>query len=382
MKRRAASRIRRISLSVVLATAAALAASACQDCQDERPVEDGLSEVVPTAPPEETAPHDPNDVRLYKASRPMMGTIFQITVAGEPDSTAAPAVEAALDEIERLEVVLSEWREDSEISRINDSAGGEPVRVSPDTFRVVKAGVQVGDWSNGAFDLSWAALRGLYDFRPESKHIPERSEVTPRLRLIDYHRIELDEENYTVRLGMEGMEIGTGGIGKGYSLDRAADILRERGMESFMLFGGGQVQVHGMRGDRPWRVGIQHPRRDDYFAFLEATEGTISTSGDYEHFFIDEEGKRWHHILDTSTGLPVEHTLSVTVIAPSGVYGDALSTACFVLGAEKCIEMLDRVPGETGAVIVTSDFEVVVTPNLRDRLHWNMQLDDEGRLPH
>jgi thiamine biosynthesis lipoprotein len=374
--------VRRVARSVtVFALLSTVLVAACQDCQDPRPVEDGVSEVVPTAPPEETAP-DPSEVRLFKRSRPMMGTIFQITVAGEPDSTAAPAVEAALDEIERLEEVLSEWREDSEISRINANAGGDPVTVSADTFRVVKAGVQVGRWSGGAFDLSWAALRGLYDFRPDSKRIPDRSEVVPRLRLIDYEKIEIDEENYTVRLGMEGMEIGTGGIGKGYALDRAADILKERGMESFMLFGGGQVQVHGMRGDRPWRVGIQHPRRDDYFAFLEATEGTISTSGDYEHFFIDENGKRWHHILDTSTGLPVEHTLSVTVIAPSGVYGDALSTACFVRGAEGCLEMLERVPGETGAVIVTSDFEVVTTPNVRDRLRWNMRLDADGKLPH
>jgi thiamine biosynthesis lipoprotein len=311
----------------------------------------------------------------------MMGTIFQITVAGESDEIARPAVDAALDEIGRLEEVLSEWRDGSEISRVNQGAGGEAITVGTDTFAVVKAGVEVGQWSEGAFDLSWAALRGLYDFRPTEQHIPSLREVRPRLSLIDYRRIEIDESAYTVRLGRPGMAIGTGGIGKGYALDRAANILRERGMESFMLFGGGQVQVHGQRGNRPWRVGIQHPRRDDYFAFLEATEGTISTSGDYEHFFIDDDGKRWHHILDTRTGLPVEHTLSVTVVAPSGVYGDALSTACFVLGAEKCLEMLGRVPGETSAVIVTSDFRVVTTPDVEDRLHWNIELED-GVLPH
>jgi len=371
---------RSLVVSSVAIAFALTTVTACQDCQDPRPVEDGLDEIVPTAAPD-PPPEDVNDVRLFKRSRPMMGTIFQITVAGESDGDAEPAVEAALDEIGRLEEVLSEWREDSEISRINQGAGADPITVGTDTFAVVKAGVEVGQWSEGAFDLSWAALRGLYDFRPEQQRIPELSDVRPRLGLIDYQQIQIDEEAYTVRLGREGMAIGTGGIGKGYALDRAAAILRERGMGSFMLFGGGQVQVHGLKGDRPWRVGIQHPRRDDFFAYLEATEGTISTSGDYEHFFIDDEGKRWHHILDTSTGLPVEGTLSVTVVAPSGVYGDALSTACFVLGAEKCLEMLERVPGETSAVIVTSDFRVVATENVRDRLRWNIELED-GVLPH
>lgn len=367
------------SLAATTFAVGLLASVGCQDCQDPRPVEDGLDEIVPETRPETAAP-DPGDVRLLKRSRPLMGTIFEITVAGESDQDAAPAIEAALDEIERLEDVLSEWREGSEISRINAGAGGDAITVGTDTFAVVRAGVEVGQWSDGAFDLSWAALRGLYDFRPDSRQVPQPREVRPRLSLIDYQQIEIDEDAMTVRLGREGMAIGTGGIGKGYALDRAAGILRDRGMRSFMLFGGGQVQVHGMRGDRPWRVGVQHPRENDYFAFLEATSGTISTSGDYEHFFIDSDGKRWHHILDTSTGLPVEGTLSVTVVAPSGVYGDALSTACFVVGAEKCIEMLDEVPGETGAVIVTSDFRVVTTDNLTDRLRWNTELED-GRLP-
>jgi len=365
-----------------------IAASGCQHCQDPRPEDEGISEVVPRVPPgdqDETTHGHPGDhgedVRLFKRSRPMMGTVYEITVAGESDAVAGPAIEAALDEISRLEDVLSEWQEGSEISEINRNAGGEAVTVGPDTFAVVAAGVEVGQWSNGAFDLSWAALRGLYDFRPGQQHIPDPAEVTPRLSLIDYEQIAIDPEARTVRIGREGMQIGTGGIGKGYALDRAADVLRARGLESFMLFGGGQVQVHGLRGNRPWRVGIQHPREPDFFAFLEATEGTISTSGDYEHFFIDDEGKRWHHILDTETGLPADKALSVTVVAPSGVYGDALSTACFVLGAEKCLEMMARVPGGGEAVIVTSEFEVVMTPGIVDRMRWNIQTEN-GFLPH
>ena len=366
----------RVGQSSLLAAIVALCACGFLACEDEPE-----PEVREVAAPAEEEPAPSADVRLFKRSRPMMGTIFQITVAGVPEAQAEPAVRAALDEIARLEDVLSEWRPDSEISRINASAGREPVRVSEDTFAVVKAGVEVSRWSNGAFDLSWAALRGLYDFRPGEGRVPPRRELRARLPLIDWESIELNEANRTVFLEKPDMAIGTGGIAKGYALDRAAAILDRAGIESYMLFGGGQVQVQGMRGDRPWRVGIQHPRRDDYFAFIEATSGTISTSGDYEHFFMDERGKRWHHILDTDTGLPAEGTLSVTVVAPSGVYGDALSTACFVLGAERCLAMMAEVPGDPAAVIVDEGFRLHTTPGTMEQLRFNLALED-GVLPH
>jgi len=310
----------------------------------------------------------------------MMGTVFQITVADVPDHRAEPAVRAALNEIARLEDLLSEWLPDSEISRINAAAGQRPVVVGADTFAVVKAGVDVSRWSDGAFDLSWAALRGLYDFKSESRRIPTRAELATRLPLVSYTDIELGESRRTVRLKREGMAIGTGGIGKGYALDRAAAVLSRAGIENFMIFGGGQVQVRGRRGHRPWRVGIQHPRRPDYFAFLELTSGSISTSGDYENFFIDEDRRRWHHIIDLETGLPVEGTLSTTLVTPTGLYGDALSTACFVVGGEKCLAMLARIPAEAEAVVIDSQFGFFATPGTRDKLHFNIELEGD-RLP-
>ncbi|MCA9603073.1 MAG: FAD:protein FMN transferase, partial [Myxococcales bacterium] len=175
--------------------------------------------------------------------------------------------------------------------------------------------------------------------------------------------------------------IGTGGIGKGYSLDRAKAVLLERGFDNFMIFGGGQVTVQGKRGDRAWKVGIQHPRMNDYFAFLEATEGSISTSGDYEHTFVDDQGKRWHHIIDTHTGRPVDGTLSVTLLAPDGLHADALSTACFVLGPPKCLAMLAKVPGRPEAVIVDTNFQIHTTPGTEKRLTFTMSIED-GVLPH
>ncbi len=332
----------------------------------------------PASPP--TAPA--GDVELVRGHRPLMGTVYQITVAGMPEAEARPLIERALDEIERLEGVLSEWREGSEISAINRGAGAEEtVRVGPDTLRVVQAGLEVSRWSEGAFDISWAALRGLYTFQPGERRVPPLADVQARLPLVRYQDIELDEAASTVRLGREGMAIGTGGIGKGYALDRAGALLREGGATGYMLFGGGQVQVHGVRGDRPWRVGIQHPRDPQtYIGFLEASSGSISTSGDYEHAFVDAEGQHWHHIIDTSTGLPARRTVQVTMLAPEGIYADALSTAAFILGPERALAMLAQVPGHPEAVIIDADLRMWTTPGTRERLVMRVDLEGD-RLP-
>ena len=360
-----------------IALAACAALLACGSDEEASTLE--TVDLAPEPPPQRRAPGE-----LFTRSRPMMGTVFIINVDADED-VAEPAVRAAFDEIARLETVLSEWREDSEISRINRMAGREPVVVSDDVFTVVSAGVDVSRWSDGAFDLSWAALRGLYDFRRGQERIPTRADVRRRVGLIDWRQIELDEEARTVFLKREGMAIGTGGIAKGYALDRAGTILRDAGIESYMLFGGGQVQVHGLRpraeGPRPWRVGIQHPRRsDEYFGFFESRGGSISTSGDYEHFFIDDRGKRWHHILDPRTGLPVDRTVSLTLTAPSGLYADALSTASFVLGPERALEMLQRIEMHAEVIMLDQTCRLFATPGTMDKLILRVELSD-GKVP-
>jgi thiamine biosynthesis lipoprotein len=309
----------------------------------------------------------------------MMSTVIGITVTGVPDAKAAPAVDAAFAEMERLAGVLSEWEEGSEISRVNAAAGGAAVEVGPDALAVVQAALDVARWSDGAFDPTWAALHGLYRFGDEER-LATPEELRAKVPLIDYHSVEVDAKASTVRLARKGMLLGLGGIAKGYALDRAGAILKQAGITSFMLFGGGQVQVFGTRGGRPWRVGIQHPRTNDYFGFLQATKGSISTSGDYEHAFM-RDGKRWHHIVDPKTGLPVAHTSSVSVIADSGVYADALSTAVFVLGVDKALPKLAQAPGNPRIVVVDADMKLHVGPNLNDTFVLRAKLDEQGRLP-
>ncbi len=371
----------RRSTRALLPLAVALALTACDEPEDEP-----LQPVVidEPAPPPTTAldPEEPAEPVMVRGSRAIMGTVFQVTTVGLPEEEAEPIIERALDEMDRLEDVLSEWRDDTEIGRINARAGRPgAIDIGPDTTTVLDAALHVSRWSHGAFDPTWAALRGLYTFQPGETRVPSRAEVRARLRLVGYEDLELDSEAHTARLARAGMALGTGGIGKGYALDRAGAVLRDAGVESYMLFGGGQVQVHGMRGDRPWRVGIQHPRDPaTYIGFLEATDGSISTSGDYEHAFVGDDGAHWHHIIDLSTGLPARRSMQVTLLADEGVYADALSTACFILGPAECITMLDEIPGHHEAVIIDSELRVHTTDGTEDRIVWRVEREGD-RLP-
>jgi len=317
------------------------------------------------------APHV--EAPIVRTERSLMATEYQVSVVSEDREGALAAMERALDEIERLEGVLSEWRDTSRVSAINAAAGDHPVVVDDDTWAIMVSAQETAIQTEGAYDLSWAALRGLYLFQRDHNRVPTDAEIAERLPRVNYRDIVMDAAAQTVFLRRPGMEIGTGGIAKGYALDRATDILVESGFPNFMIFGGGQIQVHGTRGDRNWRVGIQHPRRSDYIAFLDVTNCSIATSGDYEHYFIDDEGRRWHHIIDLRTGRPAEGTMQVTVIAESGLDADAIDTGCFIMGAERCLEMFRQMPGYD-AVIIDSDLRVHMTEGVRARLTWRAPL--------
>ncbi|MEY4576676.1 MAG: hypothetical protein RL701_1379 [Pseudomonadota bacterium] len=355
------------------------AAKSAQPTPVAVPIDRAAAEpLVADAPP---APPKPEVQQIVvKRTREMMGTIIQMTVLDVPEDRAAPALEAAMDEMKRLEDLLSEWREDSEISQINRAAGLHPVKVSQATLDNVRVALEVSKWSDGAFDLSWAALRGLYLFQPGKERVPTDQELAERLPLVNYKNIVLDERAHTVFLKRKGMLLGTGGIAKGYALEKAAEILEHAGIQNFMFFGGGQVVVHGRKVDRAWRVGVQHPRMDDYFGFIEGERGSVATSGDYEHAFM-RDGQRWHHIIDLKTGKPVRHTAAVTVVSDSPFYADAIDTALFIMGPKKALEKISSAPGpKADFLLIDSDMRLIMSPGMQQRLIVRMPLQD-GRLP-
>jgi thiamine biosynthesis lipoprotein len=351
-----------------------------------RPARDELVEIEILTPDAGNPPSDGAAAlpALTEGDRALMGSPWHIGVSGAADPAAArAAIERAFDEVARLEAVLSEWQPRSEISRVNAAAGASPMRVGPELMTCVNASLQVARWSDGAFDISWAALRGLWDFGPESAHIPPTPEaVRAKLPLWNYRNIVVDEAASTIFLRERGMAIGLGGVAKGYALDRAAEVLRAAGLHDFVIFGGGQVLVGGKRGARGWRVGIQHPRSPErYFAFLEV-EGpmSVSTSGDYEHTW-EHEGRRYHHILDPRTGFPSERTASVTLLSPSALWADAVDTAVFILGPRRGIDALAAAPGGAyEAIVVDPELRLSTTPGTERRLVMRATLDGEHRL--
>lgn len=310
-----------------------------------------------------------------------MGTIWSFTLVGGDPAQARAAAERALDEVARLETLLSEWQPESEISQVNRAAGVAPVHVGPELLACVRASLDVSRWSHGAYDISWAALRGLWDFSADSAHVPpSAAQVKAMLPLWNYRNIVLDEARGTLFLKRRGMQIGLGGVAKGYALDRAGELLQAAGFSDYLLYAGGQVLVHGRRGDRPWRVGIQHPREPRHFAFVEIEDGSLATSGDYEHAYT-YEGRQYHHIIDPKTGFPSELSASVTLIAKTALWADAVDTAVFIMGPAHGLEALRSAPGGPfDAAAVDPTMHLHLSEGMSKRLVMTAAVEPDGRI--
>jgi thiamine biosynthesis lipoprotein len=315
-----------------------------------------------TTPPDATA-------RLVERSHVSMGSAVNLSAWTPDEASASAAFEKVFAEFDRLDSLMSVWKEGSDVLRINDAAGKQAVTVSAEVRDVLRAAQEVSEWTEGKFDVTFGVLSGIWKFDHDiDGQIPDRAEYASRLPLIDYRALQIDERAGTASLARAGMKVHLGGIGKGYAIDRSVTILREAGLTDFMIQSGGDMFVAGRRGDRPWRVGIQDPRGapNSPFALLEITDAAFSTSGDYERFFL-RDGKRYHHILDPDTGEPAMRSRSVTIMAKTATMSDALSTGVFILGADKGMALIERLEDVEG-VIVSADNEVKVSSGLKGRL--------------
>jgi len=281
-----------------------------------------------------------------------MGTRFEIQVVAADEAGGRAAIQAAYDEIDRLEALLSEWRETSEISAVNREAGRRPVVVGLELLEVVERSLEIADLTHGAFDITFASCGRLWSIDPP--RIPSAAEIAACLPLVGSAGIEVSARESTIYLERPDTRIGIGAIGKGYGVDRAARVLESHGIEHYLVAGAGDIRVRGSGPERPWRIGVAHPRRrGEILGWLELTGGAITTSGDYERFF-ERDGVRHHHILDPRTGTPARRTIAVTVIGPEATAIDALATALFVLGPDEGIELAERLP-DVDALMIDPD---------------------------
>jgi FAD:protein FMN transferase len=298
-----------------------------------------------------------------------MGSTLHLAAWTSDVAAAQAAFEEVFAEFERLENLMSVWRPDSDIQRINQAAGLRPVQVSPDVRDVLKTARQISEWTDGKFDVTFGALAGLWKFDHDQDNVvPDMREVRRRLPLIDYRAIQIDDRAGTVFLTRKGMSAHLGGIGKGYAIDRGVSLLRHRGFRDFMIQAGGDMYVAGLKDGHAWRLGIQDPRgaANHSFAELDLSDGTFSTSGDYERFFM-KDGRRYHHILDPAAGEPARGSRSVTIVANRGVIADGLSTGVFILGPTAGMALIERLPDVEG-VIVSDRNEVLISSGLTGRV--------------
>jgi len=283
---------------------------------------------------------DPAGPRVFRARQMLMGTYFDIQVVSDRERDAQGSIEAAFAELARIEELLSEWRETSEISEVNRRAGQGAVVVGPELYTVVDRALRIGELTGGAFDLTFASCGGLWSVREE--RIPDDAAIAICLPNVDYRRVLLDPGRSTIHLPGEGMRIGIAGIGKGYGIDRAAEVLEAHGIADYVVDGGGDIRLRGSKPEGAWTVGIQNPRQlQELYASLSPGGGAIVTSGDYQQYF-ERDGVRYHHILDPATGHPARRTVAVTVIASNAMDADALATGLFVLGPERGLALVER----------------------------------------
>jgi FAD:protein FMN transferase len=292
----------------------------------------------------------------------IMGTRCYVQLWADDPAKGNEALDAVMAELRRIDNLMSHYKPDSQLSQINARANQQPVQVDKELFDLIKLSTHYSQITEGAFDITYASVGYLYDY---PRHIrPTEEQIRQALPAVNWRNMLLDEEHHTVRFEHPGMRIDLGGIGKGYAVDRGVEILKARGFTHAVVTAGGDSRIIGDHMGRPWLVAIRHPDNPKKVVTrIPLSDAAMSTSGDYERYF-DENGVRYHHIIDPRTGHSASKVRSATVIAPTATQTDGMSKTAFVLGPEKALEIINRMP-EYDAVFVCPDGRVLYSNGLR-----------------
>jgi FAD:protein FMN transferase len=293
----------------------------------------------------------------------IMGTRITVELWAEDPAKADQAIDAVLDEMRHIDDSMSTYKPTSEVSQVNDKAANGPMHISKELFDLLTTAKEYSVITDGAFDITYASVGYLYDFRKHRR--PDEEQIAKALPAIDYRHVILDAKNQTVYFSQKGVRIDLGGIAKGYSVDRGIDVLKSLGYTRAYVGAGGDSRIIGDRFGKPWVVGIRDPRKGEgnVIARIPLVDAAISTSGDYERFF-EEKGVRYHHIIDPHTGHSASKVRSATVIGPYATRTDGLSKTAFVLGPEKAMEIYNRLD-DIDAIIVKLDGTVVYSKGMQ-----------------
>jgi thiamine biosynthesis lipoprotein len=291
----------------------------------------------------------------------IMGTRIAVEVWHEDPAAAEAGIAAVIAEMHRIDALMSTYKPESQLSRVNREAAAGPVMVDPELAKLVARALEFSELSDGAFDITYASVGYLYDYR--ARRHPTEAEIAAALPAIDWRHVVVDLPASTIRFLRPGVRIDLGGIAKGHAVDSSIAILRARGITNATVTAGGDSRILGDRRGRPWIVGIRHPDdRERVIARIPLEDAAISTSGDYERYF-DEDGVRYHHIIDPKTGRSPSGVRSVTVIAPESTLAEGLTKSVFVMGPERGLALVESQP-DVDAVVVTADGKVLYSKGL------------------
>jgi len=285
----------------------------------------------------------------FSRQEAIMGTVVRVELWHTDAEKANSAMAAVMAEMHRIDEAMSPYKEQSELSRINREAARGPVTISQEMVDILARSIEFSKLSDGAFDITFSSVGYLYDYRQHVK--PSEAELAQALPGINYRHLLLDPERRTIRYARDGVRIDLGGIAKGWAVDRCIAMLKERGIANAMVMAGGDTRLLGDRRGRPWNVGVRDPRQRNAVAIvLPLADTAISTSGDYERYF-EEDGVRYHHIINPKTGKSATGVRSVTVIAADATTTEGLTKSVFVKGPEAGMRFLQAIHGVDGIVI-------------------------------
>jgi len=291
----------------------------------------------------------PSHAEWLGDTRAMMGTEVSVSLWNENKEDGLAIVEDTFAEVARIEGLMSTYIEGSEISEVNRAAAKGPVAAGDELINLILRSLDISMLTRGAFDITYDSIGQYYDFRMRRR--PDAAKIQEELERIDYRLVAVDRLEGTVRFLAPGVRINLGGIAKGYTVERAVSLLRSRGIQHGIVTAGGDSRLLGDRRGQPFMVGIRDPRNDDEVALtIPLEDEAISTSGDYERYF-EEDGQRYHHIIEPTTGLPAGGVRSATIVGPDAVLTDALSTSVFVLGVDQGLRLIATLPDYEGIVI-------------------------------
>jgi thiamine biosynthesis lipoprotein len=346
------------------ARAPAVAESSAPSADPTPPVTTAIASAAPLPDPQL-----PIESKRIEMSGKAMGTLITLaayTGPSQDEATIRKAMQTAFDEIVRLESLMSPWRADSELSKVNAAAGKNAVPVGVEMLEVIDKARWISERSEGVFDVTFASMGKLWRFNHDLvAEVPDAKLVAEARKRIDYRRLKIDRANSTAYLERTDQKIDLGGIAKGYAVDRAAALMRAAGLAAFYVQAGGDLYIAGRKPDGDtWRVGIRDPRGPEgsFFARIPVEDHAFSTAGDYERTFT-KDGKRYHHIIDPRTGFPATASRSVTIWARGALTADAIDDAVFILGPEKGLALVESID-DCGAVIVDADNKVWVSKRL------------------